>query len=255
MSNSDPKLARDSIEPVGPPPGPGYSYGPKGGYQGTGGEISRFVTPGGNPMDFSQPAFPVFHRKFADPTAIGLYSFALPSFLLNLYNVQARGVTVPNFILGVALGYGGLGLFVAGLMEWASGNTFAATTFTTYGSFWLAFGINLVPQFEVIKSYPTPEMYEDALGMFLCCYGAITFLFGVAALRSSVGLVLVFITLDCHFWILGAGYLAHSETTIKVGGGFGLLTAACGAYVATSTLHTKDSSYFLLPIGDLSPKR
>lgn len=28
----------------------------------SGGQISRFVTPGGHPEDNSQPAFPVFHR-------------------------------------------------------------------------------------------------------------------------------------------------------------------------------------------------
>lgn len=41
------------------------------GYQ-SGGAISRFITPGGNPMDTSQPAFPVFHRKFANPAPLGL---------------------------------------------------------------------------------------------------------------------------------------------------------------------------------------
>jgi hypothetical protein len=43
-------------------------------YQGTGGQISRFITPGGHPMDNSQPAFPVFHRKFANPAPLGLMS-------------------------------------------------------------------------------------------------------------------------------------------------------------------------------------
>lgn len=37
-----------------------------------GNAISRFITPGGNPMDTSQPAFPVFHRKFANPAPLGL---------------------------------------------------------------------------------------------------------------------------------------------------------------------------------------
>jgi hypothetical protein len=41
-------------------------------YQGTGGNISRFITPGGHPQDNSQPAFPVFHRKFANPAPLGL---------------------------------------------------------------------------------------------------------------------------------------------------------------------------------------
>jgi len=41
-----------------------YSNGQSGGYNnGNSGSISRFVTPGGNPIDSSQPAFPVYHRK------------------------------------------------------------------------------------------------------------------------------------------------------------------------------------------------
>lgn len=41
-------------------------------YTGSGGQISRFVTPGGHPMDNSQPALPVFHRKFGNPAPLGL---------------------------------------------------------------------------------------------------------------------------------------------------------------------------------------
>lgn len=44
---------------------------PNNGFSG-GGAVSRFITPGGNPMDTSQPAFPVFHRKFANPAPLGL---------------------------------------------------------------------------------------------------------------------------------------------------------------------------------------
>jgi hypothetical protein len=32
------------------------------GYRG-GGNVGRFITPGGNPIDTTQPAFPVFHRR------------------------------------------------------------------------------------------------------------------------------------------------------------------------------------------------
>ena len=41
------------------------------GYQ-SGGAMSRFVTPGGNPIDSTQPAFPVYHRKFGNPAPLGL---------------------------------------------------------------------------------------------------------------------------------------------------------------------------------------
>lgn len=29
----------------------------------SGGTVGRFITPGGNPIDTTQPAFPVFHRR------------------------------------------------------------------------------------------------------------------------------------------------------------------------------------------------
>lgn len=38
----------------------------------SGGAISRFITPGGNPMDTSQTAFPIYHRKFGNPGPLGL---------------------------------------------------------------------------------------------------------------------------------------------------------------------------------------
>ncbi|UOH84715.1 hypothetical protein LQV05_001526 [Cryptococcus neoformans] len=53
-----------------------------------------------------------------------LHLFTGAALLLNLYGIQARGVTKPNIILGVALGLGGLGQIIAGILAWACGNTF-----------------------------------------------------------------------------------------------------------------------------------
>lgn len=47
------------------------------------------------------------------------------------------GVNVPNVVVGLALGYGGLVQLLAGMWEFASGNTFAATAFSSYGGFWI----------------------------------------------------------------------------------------------------------------------
>ena len=67
-------------------------------------------------------------------------SFATTTFVLSMFNVSARGVTTPNVILGLAIGYGGLVQLLAGMWEFASGNTFAATAFSSYGGFWISFG-------------------------------------------------------------------------------------------------------------------
>jgi succinate-acetate transporter protein len=65
--------------------------------------------------------------------------FGATTFILSMYNVQARGITTPNVVMGMALGYGGLVQLIAGIEEFVCGNTFAATAFSSYGGFWLSF--------------------------------------------------------------------------------------------------------------------
>jgi len=119
------------------------------GYKGTGGGVSRFITPGGNPVDTSNPAFPIYHRRFGNPSPLGLLGFGATTFILSMYNVRTRNITHPNVVLGMALGYGGLVQLIAGIQEWACGNTFAATAFSSYGGFWLSYGTLYIPFFEV----------------------------------------------------------------------------------------------------------
>ena len=57
----------------------------------------------------------------------GLFAFASTTLVLSLYNVEARHVTVPNVVVGMALFYGGLAQLLAGMWEFVTGNTFGAT--------------------------------------------------------------------------------------------------------------------------------
>lgn len=41
-------------------------------------------------------------HNLANPAPLGLSGFALTTFLLSLINVQARGVTIPNIVVGLA---------------------------------------------------------------------------------------------------------------------------------------------------------
>ena len=43
---------------------------------------------------------------------------------LSLYNLKPRGIEVPNAIVALALVYGGLTQWVAGVFEFVCGNTF-----------------------------------------------------------------------------------------------------------------------------------
>ena len=68
-----------------------------------------------------------------------------------LWNLALEGITsfslsplkiwsyVGVLIACLALAYGGAAQFAAGMWEFAKGNTFGATAFTSYGAFWISF--------------------------------------------------------------------------------------------------------------------
>lgn len=171
-------------------------------------------------------------------------SFGGTTFVLSLYNAQARHITVPNVILGLALGYGGLAQIIAGIEEWACGNTFGSTAFTSYGSFWISFGVLYIPQFEVLTAYAGKgHMLDDALAIYLTMWAIITFIFLLGTFRSSVALFLVFFFLEITFWLLAAGHYTGHKTVTKAGGGMGVVTAFTAFYTALAGLR----EYHILP--------
>jgi len=159
---------------------------------GSGAHVNRAITPGGHPLDSSQPAFPVYHRKFANPAPLGLMSFALTTFVLSMVNVNARGVTNANLVLSVAFGYGGLVQLLAGMWEFAAGNTFGATAFSSYGGFWISYGLIYWPSSGILTAYTNPSELHSILGFYLAGWFIFTFIMLIAALRSSAGLISVF---------------------------------------------------------------
>lgn len=71
----------------------------------------------------------------ADPTALGLAGFGLTTFVLSVHNAG----WAPDVVwIGLALFYGGMAQFTAGMWEFKNRNTFGATAFSSYGAFWLS---------------------------------------------------------------------------------------------------------------------
>lgn len=220
----------------------------------SGAAMSRFITPGGHPADNSQPALPVFHRKFANPAPLGLMGFGGTTLLLSLYNLGARGVEKPNVLVGVALMYGGVCQIICGCMEWACGNTFGTCAFTGYGAFWVSFACINIPWFGVAKAYEkNPNEMAQAVGLYLVMWGIVTCFLLTALLRSSVALCFTFFVVACAFFCLAAGDLCASHAAKLAGGGFGIAGGLGAMYVALAGLLDGNTSYFTLPIGNLAP--
>lgn len=65
----------------------------------------------------------------------------------------------------------------------------------------------------------------------------------------------LFFLLDMTFLLLMVGEFAESPTIHKVGGGFGLVTAAVAFYAGAAQLLTEDNSWFTLPVGAIRRRR
>ncbi|KAG8930513.1 hypothetical protein FRC03_007422 [Tulasnella sp. 419] len=196
--------------------------------------------------------------KFANPTPLGLFSFASTTLILSLYNLRTRGITVPNAVVGQAIGVGGLGQILAGIGEFFVGNMFGCTAFTSFGGFWLAWAIIQIPDSGIAAAYAvnefTAQQKNDAIAIWLITWFIVTFLLFLASFRSNVATSLVFFFLFLTFILLAAGDFTERVGVIKAGGAMGVVTAFQAFYTGCAVLYTPEATYFRLPVLDL-PKR
>jgi hypothetical protein len=191
-------------------------------------------------------------RVIGNPGPLGLFSFASTTLILSLINVSARGVNIPNGVLGMAFFVGGLAQFAAGMWEFATGNTFGATAFTSYGGFWLAYAAYLTPAFAIAPAYANaPGEFPNVLGFFLAAWFIVTFLFFLGTLRTNIALIALFGFLDITFLLLMVGELTENASVHKAGGVCGIITAFVAYYAGAAQLITKENSLFTLPVGNL----
>ncbi|KAJ5652696.1 GPR/FUN34 family protein [Penicillium longicatenatum] len=203
---------------------------------------------------------PVSDRKFANPAPLGLCGFALTTFVLGCVNMQVRGITEPNMVVGPAFVYGGLIQILSGMWEMAVGNTFGATALTSYGGFWISLAISFTPGgFGIQKSLVEADngglgMFYDSLGLFLMGWFIFTFLMLLCTVKSTVVFFSLFLSVDIAFLLLGVGYLCRNEMeepnakVIKAGGLFALLAAFLAWWVAFAGVADNTNSFFVVPV-------
>ncbi|KAF8605683.1 hypothetical protein BDV93DRAFT_470096 [Ceratobasidium sp. AG-I] len=219
---------------------------PSGGY--TGGQQLHHML-----STDTQRAFPVYHRKLGNPTPLGLFSFASTTLILSLYNAGARDINVPNVVVSMTIGVGGLCQLLAGMWEFATGNTFGATAFSLYGGFWFSFGLIYWPGSGILAAYEgeAASQLSSALGIYLTTWTIITFLMFLATFKSSVALTSTFFVLLLTFMVLAIGEFTRSVNATKAGGILGCITAVLALYTGSAGLYSADASYFILPVGSL----
>jgi succinate-acetate transporter protein len=191
----------------------------------------------------------------ADPGPLGLAAFAGTTFVLSLINSglvgthAAPGGGLLPMVAGLALAYGGITQLVAGIWEFRTGNTFGAVAFCSYGAFWISFFFIVQ---SVGKNVPT-EVFSG-LGLYLWMWGIFTTYMFFASLRTTGAIALVFLLLAVTFIILGIGNSALAgghvaiNSTIKIGGYVGILTAIAAWYASFAAVINSTFARIVLPV-------
>ena len=146
-------------------------------------------------------------------------------------------------VIGLAVFYGGIAQLLAGMWEFANGNIFGATAFSSYGAFWLFCAALLIPGFGVgVGTGPS----HRALGLYLLGWAIFTGILMIASFRLNGGLIAVFVLLFLTFLLLALGEFNTPASGTKsgltsLGGWVGILTAIAAWYVAAVGLLTATS--------------
>ncbi|EHK43913.1 uncharacterized protein TrAtP1_008361 [Trichoderma atroviride] len=204
--------------------------------------------------------------KIGNPGPLGLIGFALTTFVLGLYqcgaglpNSNPLGTVGPDqAVFGVAVFFGGMAQFVAGVMEFVLGNTFGCTLHCSYGAFWLAFAMFLVPTLGIQAAYNGDQRaFSFAVGIFLIIWCFLTIIFFVAALKTNFTILMVLGLLALAFFFLSIAQFVSTEHLTaairlnRAGGAFAVFCAMFAFYAGAAGLMLKDTTFVTFPLGEI----
>lgn len=186
-------------------------------------------------------------NKIANPGALGLGGFALTTFALSIVNAGLISADNVGIVLPLALFYGGLAQFCAGMWDVKRGDIFGATCFSSYGMFWIAVAtMILLERAGIIGAVP-----REGMGVLFIGWGIFILIATVASFRVSKALVAVFVPLTIVFFLLAIG--EWNSSVHRIAGFGGILVALLAWYCSAAILINALFGREVLPLGHAAP--
>jgi uncharacterized protein len=189
----------------------------------------------------------------ADPAALGLAGFALTTFLLSGHTAS----WIPDLIwVGPAIFYGGLAQLLAGMWEFRNRNIFGATAFSTYGAFWMSFGLFVILALTTnfLSSYKGGDL-DNAAAWFVFAFLMFNTYMLIGSMRVNMAVFTVFLTLEITEILLVIGHFESAHTAgahlwwLHAGGWMGIATAAAAWYTSAAIVLNNQAGRTVLPVG------
>ncbi len=193
---------------------------------------------------FNQPET-IIKDTTSNPAPLGLLGFGMTTILLNIHN--AGHYELNSMIMGMGIFVGGIAQIFAGLQEWKKNNTFGATAFTAYGSFWLSLvAIWLIPKTGFGAAYASSE---TSMGYYLLMWGIFTLFMFFGTLKLNRTLQTVFLSLTVLFFLLAVSDFTGNKQLRTIAGYEGIFCGLSAFYGSVALILNEVYGREVLPLG------
>src|SRR5512133_339159 len=181
----------------------------------------------------------------SNPAPLGLLGFGMTTVLLNLHNAGLYELN--SMIIGMGIFVGGIAQIIAGIQEWKKNNTFGATAFTAYGSFWISLvTIWLLPRTTFGADLKSDEI---SMGWYLLMWGLFTAFMFIGTLRLNRALQVVFGSLVVLFLLLATGDFTGIKAIKTIAGIEGIFCGLSAIYACAAQVLNEVYGKSVLPLG------
>ncbi len=182
----------------------------------------------------------------ANVGALGLGGFALSTFALNVVNAGLVDGATLGIVMPIAMFYGGLAQFAAGMWDVRRGDTFGATCFSSFGAFWMGLAVFFFLRLAGVQGFV--DVPPAGIAVILIAWGLFTGYATIASLKRPKAVTWIFVTLTILFFLLAIGEFVPVAHTIA--GYEGILCALIAWYCSAAILINESHGRTVLPLGE-----
>ncbi|KAL1932637.1 hypothetical protein VTP01DRAFT_8315 [Rhizomucor pusillus] len=160
-------------------------------------------------------------------------------------------IGLPQVAIGVSLGFGGMGQFVAGILCYFLGETFPATTFLTYAGFFFAFGVMFCSGsgfLEAATAGGSLHELNQCMGLIQLAFAIATFFYIFGALRQPKTIILLLLLVFLTYLVGAIGAFTGNASTTKGAGWLSFLVGVVGWYIMCAFLYEDKNTMIKLPL-------
>jgi succinate-acetate transporter protein len=197
---------------------------------------------------FARPR--VFLQPIAAPSVLGLFGFAIATFMVaaNVAGWYGNAKT-PLYLGPFAMAAGGIAQFTAAMWSFKARDALASAMHGIWGAFWIGYGLlQILTAAHVLA--PPPVAYSSVdLGFWFFALAIVTASGALAALAESMGLFAVLSTLAAGSGILAGALIFGSHGWYTVAGWVLVFSAGFAWYTATAMMLAATYGKTILPLG------